>query len=148
VKGDAYLGYTRTGNDPFYLGTGGLNGWDAAAHVSWRPFLGAEGDVSEFGLGSASSTPRTTTFLFGPRVTLGAARVRLFGHALFGGEHSSSPDGSISGGAFAFALGGGLDVPIAPFFAWRFAGDYLKAPTQSAPDGTPARFSTGIVFRF
>jgi len=147
-KGDAYLGFTRTGNDIFYPGVGNLNGWEAAIHLQLHPFLGGEGDISQFGLGAPAGTPRTTTYLFGPRVTLGAARIHLFGHALFGGEHSGSPDGSISGNAFAFALGGGLDVPLAPFFAWRIAGDYLKAPTQFPADGDPARFSTGLVFRF
>jgi hypothetical protein len=39
-------------------------------------------------------------------------------------------------------------LPIAPFFAWRFAGDYLNAPTLLPAGGTPARFSTGLVFRF
>ena len=147
-RGDAFLGYSRTGTDTFYAGVGGLNGWEAALHVHLRPFVGAEADVSQYGIGSDSTMPRTTSFLFGPRVTIGAARVHLFAHGLFGGEHSSSPDGTISGNAFAFALGGGLDVPIAPFFAWRVAGDYLKAPTQYPTGGTPGRFSTGLVFRF
>src|ERR1035437_3875058 len=56
-----------------------------------------------------------------------------------------------SGAALTWALGGGLDPPIAPLFAWRVAGNYLKAPTLS-PNGvspsTPVRFSTGLVFRF
>jgi hypothetical protein len=147
-KGDLFLGYSRTGNDTFYPSTGGLNGWDAAGQLRLHPFLGAEVDIAHYGLGADSTVPRTTTYLFGPRVTVGAARVHVFGHAIFGGEHSASPDGSISGNAFAFALGGGLDLPLAPFFAWRFAGDYLKAPTQFPSDGTPARFGTGLVFRF
>jgi hypothetical protein len=145
---DAFLGYSRTGADPFYAGTGGLNGWAAAVHLHLHPFLGAEGEVAEYGLGAASSIPRTTTYLFGPRVTVGAARVHLFVHGLIGGEHSSSPDGSISGNALAFALGGGVDIPIIPFFAWRVSGDYLRAPTQYPSGGTPARFNTGLVFRF
>jgi hypothetical protein len=41
-----------------------------------------------------------------------------------------------------------LDVPIAPFFAWRVVGDYLHPVGHSPPGGTPARFSTGLVFRF
>jgi hypothetical protein len=150
-KGDVYLGYSRTGNNTFYANAGGLNGWEGALHVKLhRPFLGVEGDVSQYGLGANSSVPRTTVFLFGPRITVGALGPKVFAHALVGGEHSSNSGGSpsISGGALAFALGGGLDVPIAPFFAWRVAGDYLRAPTQSPAGSTPARFSTGLVFRF
>jgi hypothetical protein len=146
-KGDAFFGYTRTGNDTFYPNVGGLNGWDAALHVKLHPFLGAEGDISHFGLGASASTPRTTTYLFGPRVTIGAARVKIFAHGLVGGQHSSSSTGADSN-SLTFALGGGIDLPIAPFFAWRIAGDYLNAPTRLPADGTPARFSTGLVFRF
>jgi hypothetical protein len=148
-KGDVYLGYTRTGNDTFYPGVGGLNGWDGALHVKLhKPFLGVEGDLSHYGLGANSSVPRTTTFIVGPRITLGALGPKVFAHALLGGEHSANKGGGISGGAIAYALGGGLDVPIAPFFAWRVAGDYLHAVGHSPPGGTPARFSTGLVFRF
>ena len=64
----------------------------------------------------------------GPRLTAGAFGTKVFAHALFGGEHSANGGGPtpISAGAFSYALGGGLDVPIAPFFSWRVAGDYLE----------------------
>lgn len=148
-KGDVYLGYSRTGNDTFYSGAGGLNGWEGALHVKLhKPFLGIEGDVSHYGLGANSAVPRTTAFIIGPRITVGALGPKVFAHALIGGEHSSNSGGSISGGALAYALGGGLDVPIAPLFAWRVAGDYIHAVGRSPAGGTPARFSTGLVFRF
>lgn len=148
-KGDVYLGYSRTGTDTFYSNVGGLNGWEGALHIKLhKPFLGIEGDVAHYGLGADSAVPRTTTVLFGPRITLGALGPKVFAHALLGGEHSANSGGagSISGGALAYALGGGLDVPIAPLFAWRVAGDYIHAVGHAG--GTPARFSTGLVFRF
>jgi hypothetical protein len=150
-KGDVYLGFSRTGNDTFYSNVGGLNGWEGALHVKLhKPFLGAEGDLSHYGIGANSSVPRTTIFMVGPRLTLGALGPKVYAHALLGGEHSANSGGpvSISGGAMAYALGGGLDVPIAPFFAWRVAADYLRAPTQAPSGSTPARVSTGLVFRF
>jgi hypothetical protein len=148
-KGDVYLGFSRTGTDTFYSGAGGLNGWEGALHVKLhKPFLGVEGDVSHYGLGANSAVPRTTAFIFGPRITVGALGPKVFGHALIGGEHSSNNGGSISGGALTYALGGGLDLPIAPLFAWRVAGDYIHALGRSPAGGTPARFSTGLVFRF
>jgi len=148
-SGDAFLGFSRTGNDTFYPNVGGLNGWEGALNIKVKPLLGVEGDVSHYGLGADSSVPRTTTILFGPRVTVGALGIKIFGHFLVGGEHSANSGGvKISGGTFAYALGGGLDVPIAPFFAWRVMGDRLSAPNQSPSTGTHARFSTGIVFRF
>jgi opacity protein-like surface antigen len=146
-KGDAFLGYSRTGSDIFYPNTGALNGWEGALHVRTMPFLGVEGDVAHYGLGADTSVPRTTTYLFGPRATIGTLGIKVFAHGLIGGEHSANDNG-ISGNAFAYALGGGLDLRVAPFFSWRFAGDRLSAPSQSPNFGTQARFSTGIVFRF
>lgn len=145
---DAFFGYSRTGSDAFYTGTGGLNGWEAALQIHLHPFFGVEGDVAHYGLGATGSIPRTTTALAGPRVSVKALGVNLFVHGLVGGEHSANADGSISGGTLAYAAGGGVDLPIAPFFAWRFSADRLSAPTTSPATGDKARFNTGLVFRF
>lgn len=150
-NGDLFFGFSRTGSDTFYPNVGALNGWEAGGYLKIRkPFLGVEGDVAHYGLGANSSVPRTTTALFGPRFTLHASGFAVFVHGLVGGEHSANSGGPtpISGGALAYALGGGLDVPLAPFFAWRIQGDRLSAPSLSPSGGTPARFTTGIVFRF
>jgi len=150
-KGDIYVGYSRTGTDTFYPNVGGLNGWEGAMHVKLhKPFLGVEGDLAHYGLGANSTVPRTTVFMGGPRITVGAAGVKVFAHALLGGEHSANSGGPtpISAGALAWALGGGLDLRIAPFFAWRVAGDYLRDSSGTPAGGAPARFSTGLVFRF
>lgn len=145
---DAYFGYSRLGSDAFYRGAGGLNGWQAALHLHLHPFLGAEADVAHYGLGASPGTPRTTTAMVGPRVTLKALGVALFVHGLVGGEHSANSSGSVSGTALTYDLGGGVDLPILPFFAWRFGADRISAPSQSPSEGTQARFNTGLVFRF
>lgn len=146
---DAFFGYSRLGSNAFYPNVGGLNGWEAALHIHLAPFVGVEGDVSHYGVGANAAVPRTTTVLFGPRVTVGLLGIHVFAHGLVGIAHSANSAGpSISDTNFADALGGGLDVPVLPFFAWRIAGDYLDAPSQSPPNGTHARFSTGLVFRF
>ncbi|MGA3131513.1 MAG: hypothetical protein ABSD59_11975 [Terracidiphilus sp.] len=149
-KGDVFFGYSRTGSDIFYPSTPGLNGWDLDGQVHWKPFIGIDGDVAHYGIGADSSVPRTTTVLFGPKVSVGPAAIKVFGHFLVGGEHSanSSAVTPISGGAFAYAYGAGADVPIAPFFGWRVQVDHLSAPTQSPAEGTHVRFTTGIVLRF
>lgn len=146
-KGDAFVGYSRAGSDAFYPGTGGLNGWEGALHIHIKPLLGIEGDVAHYGLGADSVVPRTTTYLFGPRVTVGALGFKLFAHGLLGGSHTSNGEG-ISGNAFTYALGGGVDLPLAPFFRWRLMVDGINAPDQSPSDGTHARFTTGLVFHF
>ena len=146
-KGDAFFGYSRSGSDAFYPNTGGLNGWEGALHIHLKPLLGVEGDVAHYGLGADAIVPRTTTYLLGPRVTVGALGIKLFAHGLIGGEHSSNSYG-ISGNAFTYAFGGGVDLPLAPFFLWRFMIDGINAPDQSPSTGTHARFSTGLVFHF
>lgn len=149
-KGDVFFGYSRTGGDTFYPNAGGLNGWELDGQVRWKPFLGIEGDVARYGMGADAVVPRTTTVLFGPKLSLGAAGFKVFGHFLMGGEHSANNSAAspISGGAFAYALGGGGEIPIAPSFAWRVQVDHLSAPSQSPSDGTHVRFTTGVVFRF
>lgn len=149
-KADVYFGYSRLGNDAFYPNIGGLNGWEAAVHVKIMPFVGVEGDFAHYGLGASAATPRTTTVLFGPRVTVGAAGVHVFVHGLVGGEHSANSGGPtpISADELSIALGGGADFRIAPFFAWRVAADYLNAPFETPGSGSHDRFTTGLVFRF
>src|SRR5258708_3418076 len=148
---DAFFGYSRTSSDVFYPNTGGLNGWEAALHIHLHPFFGVEGDVAHYGLGASAAVPRTTTFMVGPRVSVKAAGINLFVHGMLGGEHSANNSSSstpISDGAFAYDVGGGVDLPIAPFFGWRFSADRLSAPSLSPSGGNQARFNTGLVFRF
>ena len=146
---DVFFGYSRLGSDAFYPNVGGLNGWDAAVQIHLRPFLGAEADVAHYGLGASASVPKTTTVMVGPRVTVKAIGVALFAHGLVGGEHSSNSAGApISGGTLTYAIVGGVDLPILPFFAWRIGGDRISAPTISPGSGDQFRFNTGLVFRF
>jgi hypothetical protein len=147
---DAYLGYSRLGSDAFYSNVGGLNGWNAAVHIHLRPFLGAEGEVAQYGLGADPSVPRTTTFMAGPRVTVKALGVGVFAHGLVGGEHSASNGAtvSISETTLAYAFGAGVDLPLLPFFAWRVGADRIAASTVSPSDGQKYRFNTGLVLRF
>jgi hypothetical protein len=147
--GDVYVGYTYLGNNTFNPNTGGLNGWQAGAHVHWVPFVGVEYDVAHYGLGGNANIQHTTTELVGPRVTFGAHGIHIFTHGLFGWEHSANSSSSfhISGGGPALAVGGGADFRIARFLAWRVTADYINAPTSS-PTGSHDRFGTGLVFRF
>lgn len=149
-KGDLFFGYSRLGSDAFYPNVGGLNGWEAAGHIRVLPFIGAEADVAHYGIGANDVIPRTTTYLFGPRITLGAMGFRFFGHGLVGGEHSANNAGSvrISENSFTYAVGAGADIPLAPFFAWRIQADHISAPSISPSGGTKFRFTTGIALHF
>ena len=148
-KCDVAAGFSRLGSDAFYPNVGGLSGWQGAMHCKAKPFVGIEGDVSQYGLGANASIPRTTAVLGGVRLTVPLAIARVYVHALGGAEHSSNSAGvGISGGAFAYALGAGVDLPLAAMFSWRVSADYIQAPSLSPATGTHARFGAGIVFRF
>jgi hypothetical protein len=145
---DAFVGYSRTGSETFYPNVGGLNGWEVALHIHLHPFLGVEGDVAHYGLGASASVPQTTVMV-GPRVSVKALGVNLFAHGLVGGEHSANSAGArVSGGTLAYAIGGGVDLPVLPFFAWRFGADRISAPTISPDSSNKFRVNTGLVFRF
>jgi len=150
-SGDAAFGYSRTGSNIFYPNTPGLNGWDATAFLKInKPFIGVEGDVSHYGLGANAAVPRTTTFLFGPQIALHAAGFKLFVHGLIGGEHSKNnvSNTPIDAEAFAYALGGGADIPFFPHLAWRLQLDHINAPSLSTANADKIRFTTGLVLRF
>jgi opacity protein-like surface antigen len=123
--------------------------------------VGIVGEFSRFtnsesvlipGFGSVTVNTTVLTYLFGPRLVLHRGKAEPFVHALFGGarERQAVP-GSISApetdNAFAFALGGGLDVKVNDNFAIRVAqidylGDKLRGQT-----GNNFRYSAGIVIR-
>jgi outer membrane protein OmpA-like peptidoglycan-associated protein len=68
------------------------------------------------------------TYLFGPRLNLRRFDHFVpFGEVLFGAGHGSSQvTGDTSQSAFALAVGGGVDVVLTKYLAWRFVqADYL-----------------------
>src|SRR5260221_8787749 len=77
-----------------------------------------------------------------------------FGEVLFGAAHGSSQGtGDASQGAFAMAIGGGVDVVLTKYLAWRFVqADYLMtnfSGTLPGPSGRQNNFrvGTGLVLR-
>jgi hypothetical protein len=151
-SGDVYLGFSRLGSSVDYPEAGGLNGWEGAVHLKLRRLFkvqsGVEGDVAQYGLGASSASPRNTTFMAGPRITVGVLGLKAYAHGLAGveilGNSASIP---ISGNALILGAGGGVEMKIVPLFGWRVAGDYLIEPTSPEP-GYRYRLSTGLVFKF
>jgi opacity protein-like surface antigen len=96
---------------------------------------------------------RMLTLLFGPRATLHRGKVEPFVHGLFGAARATAeaPDFGVSAGdaayAFAYALGGGVDVKVHNNFAIRLGQvDYLGA--RAGGEGFDNfRFSVGVVIR-
>jgi opacity protein-like surface antigen len=105
-------------------------------------------------LGPINIKASLSTFLFGPRLTLiRGKKAEPFVHGLLGAARSSidfsSPGitGSGDSNAFAFALGGGVDIKAHKNFAIRVAQlDYLGARGGGVRLNS-FRYSAGVVIR-
>jgi hypothetical protein len=129
-----------------YGGTPGrnLHGWEVAGKYRVAPWLGLVADLdSHYGLPSRPDA-RTLHFMVGPQVTF-PARISPFFHILGGVGHLQGPGAQTS---FAGAIGGGIDLHIAPLVSWRMiqADDVITrffGTTQHS-----MRLSTGVVIWF
>jgi opacity protein-like surface antigen len=145
-----------------------LNGWDGEIGGKIMPFLSIIGNVSgqyhtQSVLGSDVKT-NTYEFLAGPRVSFKMGKVTPFAHALFGLVRSKADLTNFGGGTvtdnnFGTAIGGGVDLNVAPFLSIRPAKlDYLLVKTDpnnvTDINGNPIshtnnlRYSAGVVFHF
>src|ERR1700674_504298 len=96
------------------------------------------------------------TYLFGPRLNLRRFDHFVpFGEVLFGAAHGSSQlTGDKSQGAFAMAIGGGVDVVLTKYLAWRFfQADYLMTNFSGSLLSASGRqnnfrIGTGVVLRW
>jgi len=136
------------------------NGYEFSATAKFLPFIGITADFSgHYGTVTGSSSGHVQTYLFGPEMAY-PAKVSPFVHALVGVAHQAVGSGtstsngvpvdvfSSSENAFAAALGGGIDLHIAPFLSFRAIQlDYLMTRFHSGTQNQP-RASTGIVVSF
>lgn len=150
---DAYFGYSRAGANLYAPYTPGMNGWQLAVHIKPMPFIGVEGDVSRYSQSISGFSQQVTLVMGGPRVTVHAAGLSVFAHALGGLAHqygtvTTYPSASYD--AVSYALGAGADMPLFLGLKLRATGDYLgnsKAPSASY---SPAhyRFGVGVAYHF
>lgn len=137
-----------------------LNGYEFSATYKFLPFVGVTADFSgHYGSVTGSSSSHVQSFLFGPELAF-PAKVSPFVHALSGVAHQAVGAGtstssgvpvdvfSASANAFATALGGGIDLHLAPFLSFRAIQlDYLVTRFHSSTQNQPLA-STGLVLRF
>ena len=139
-KGEAFVGYQYThANGP------DLNGWNGALTYNLKDWLGVTADLS----GTYGTGAKLHTFLFGPTLPITRLKTetfRPFAHVLFGGAIAS--DG-VSSGAFAVALGGGLDVKVSERLSARLPqADWMLFRSSGNTTTKNARLSFGLVYRF
>jgi len=129
-----------------YGGTPGrnLNGWEVAGKYKVAPWVGLVADMDAHYAFPSQPDARTFHFLVGPQISM-PGRISPFLHILGGFGHLQGGGAETS---FAGAIGGGIDLGIAPLFSWRMiqADDMITrffGTTQHS-----MRLSTGVVIRF
>jgi len=131
------------------------NGWESSFSVNLHKYLAAEGDVSGYYRGNLLGSGVNIwdySFLGGPRLNFRPA----FFHALFGANHltGNASDLSASQNNFAVAIGGGVQVKVAPRYYVRTSADWIRTsnnltnPTGSSVTQNNFRVSVGLVYRF
>jgi opacity protein-like surface antigen len=132
-----------------------LNGWNASLSGYFNRFLGVTADFSgAYGSPEVLGVPIHTkihTFMFGPVLRLtNPTRLTPFVHALGGGAHISADASGSSGSETdaTWAVGGGLDLDMAPLLAIRLAQvDYLQTRIGGTNQNN-FRYSAGVVLKF
>ncbi|HEY6945128.1 MAG TPA: hypothetical protein VI431_08300 [Candidatus Acidoferrum sp.] len=119
---DASIGYSyfRLGN------SNGLNENGVSGSVAvYHHWFGLAGDFGVYHASPAGVGTNTYTFLAGPRLMAkNPTKINPFVQALVGGSRLTA-SGFPSVTDFAFSVGGGVDLPIAPFLAIRPQVDYV-----------------------
>jgi opacity protein-like surface antigen len=153
--------YLRTDTNAFVRDNISAHGFNTSLAGNITKHIGIVGEFSRFTLsdsftvsvlGPINVDSNVVTYLFGPRITPHRGKVEPFVHALLGGAREND---KLSGGivdeltenAFAFALGGGLDIKVNDNFAIRVAQvDYL-GDKLGIETGNNFRYSVGVVIR-
>lgn len=123
-------------------------GWNASVTGNLHRIIGIEADFSGHYGGSRRAPPAPELghdysahfFMFGPKFAARRPRVTPWGHALFGASHLSvrgrnfAGDYSDSRTAFAWAVGGGVDVRLHRNFSARvIQADYVRVTADAWP---------------
>jgi opacity protein-like surface antigen len=153
-KFDLYGGYSLFRLDANAApGDRNLQGFDAEIGGKILPYISIIGDVSghfhsqDAGDGTGNTVDTSLyNFLVGPRVSVKLGSIKPFAHALFGvarGKTTESGFADVTQNNFATAIGGGVDIAVAPFISIRPVKlDYVLVRTD--PNQVVDAFGNGI----
>jgi len=145
---------TEASGDGFWLQGGGI---DAAV-----PFYKGLGIAASFSGEHASSIQPGVnlgklSYLAGPRYTIEAHHLAVFGEGLFGGAHGFDSIFPVTAGStptansYAVQIGGGMDIPFHRGFGVRvFELDYVRTalPNNGSNTQNDLRLAFGLSYRF
>jgi hypothetical protein len=144
---EIFAGYSYEGLDRLPNGIPGrnLHGAEISVQYKFTDWLGVVGEVDgHFGLPSEPAS-KSLNILVGPQFSL-PGRISPFAHVLIGYGHGYT--NGIWDNSFSMAIGGGLDLSLAPLLSWRMVeADDVMTHYFGGTEHNP-RVSTGFVFRF
>ncbi len=150
-KAEVFGGYQWTNVGP---GAGmdrlNFNGWNAQLSGYFNKNVGITADFAGAYKSESGASLHLYSYLFGPTFRAPGKKITPFAHALFGAARlsGSALDLSAAENAFAYALGGGVDVNAGKHAAIRIGQfDYLGSHFESENQKN-FRYSAGIVFKF
>lgn len=146
-KAEVYGGYQYTRLE------GGVNasGFDFGATGNFSDYFGITADIGTAFKTQNGVSFNNYTYTFGPQLALRANKgYTPFVHALIGGDHASASVSGVSGSANGMALmaGGGVDININRYMAFRGAADWMMFHNSSGTSGKNFRMPIGIVLKF
>jgi hypothetical protein len=128
--------------------TQNMNGFNMSVVYYWKDWLGFDG---EFAATHATQDNVSSWFLFGgggPRFRWSWKKgIEIWAHGLVGGSHFTPQTPAGVQHAFAYELGGGVDLPFKARWALRVGADAMCTRYFSTYQYSPVAHA-GVVFRF
>ena len=127
------------------------NGFSFAGTGNFNSNFGITGDFGSSFTSQAGVSYHNYTYTFGPQLSLRANKgYTPFVHALIGGDHATASFAGVTGSGNGMALlaGGGVDININHFMAFRASGDWMMLHSNGTTSSKNFRMPIGIVFKF
>jgi hypothetical protein len=143
-----YLGYSffRFYEVPAY--TQNMNGFDYGVVYYFNNWVGAEGNFSAT---HATQFGQSSWFVSGeggPRFRWAARRgTEVWVHTLLGYSHFTPQTPNGGQNSIAYQLGGGVDLPFKPRWAFQIGADAVGSRYFSTYQFSP-KFTVGVVFKY
>ncbi len=127
------------------------NGFDFSVAGNFNSSFGIVADFGASYISQSGASVNNYTYTFGPQLSLRANKAYTpFVHALIGGDHASASIAGFSGSGNGMAVfaGGGVDININQYMAFRGGADWMMIHGNGATSSKNFRMPIGIVFKF
>ena len=127
------------------------NGFDISGAGNFNNYFGVVADLGSSFTTQGGISFHNYTYTFGPQLSLRANKAYTpFVHALVGGDHATASfaGASGSGNGMAVFAGGGVDININRYMAFRGSADWMMLRSNGSSSSKNFRMPIGVVFKF